>query len=89
VISLAGQVHASRVGASLLARVDHPEWVAASPEQYVDIAATLATDLDRLVQIRSELRWKLSSSALGDVTMLARSLEAAYRGMLQQTAGER
>jgi tetratricopeptide (TPR) repeat protein len=89
VVSLAGPVHASRVGASLLSRAGHPEWVATSPEGYVAAAVALAADLGRLVWLRSELRWKLSSGALGDVTGLARALEAAYRGMLHAVAGER
>ena len=90
VVSLAGPVHASRVGASLLSRVGHPEWVATNAEEYVSIAADVgrrrSIDSSRL---RSELRWKLSTSALGDVTTLARELEAAYRGMLREVAGER
>ncbi len=89
VVSLAGPVHASRVGASLLSRIGHPEWVATSAEEYVSIATTLAGAGDRLARLRSELRWKLTTSALGDVTTLARELEAAYRGMLRAVAGER
>jgi predicted O-linked N-acetylglucosamine transferase (SPINDLY family) len=72
-----------------LSRAGHPEWVATSPEGYVAAAVALAADLGRLVWLRSELRWKLSSGALGDVTGLARALEAAYRGMLHAVAGER
>jgi protein O-GlcNAc transferase len=89
VVSLAGLAHASRVGASLLSRAGHPEWVATSEEAYVAIAAAMAADVDRLFRIRSELRWKLSSSTLGDVTMLAKALEAAYRAMVRELADGR
>jgi len=89
VVSLAGLAHASRVGASLLSRAGHPEWVATSADEYVAIAAALAADVDFLAQTRSGLRWKLSSSALGDVTLIARALEAAYRAMLSASADRR
>jgi len=89
VVSLAGPAHASRVGASLLSRADHPEWVATSADEYVAIAAAMAADVNLLAQTRSGLRWKVSSSALGDVTVLARALEAAYRLMLSESADRR
>ncbi|MBX9630767.1 MAG: tetratricopeptide repeat protein [Burkholderiales bacterium] len=89
VVSLAGPVHAARVGASLLTRVGHPEWVAADAGQYVAIAADLARDRERLTRIRSGLRWQLSHCALGDVSAFTRALEAGYRAMLQAAARER
>jgi predicted O-linked N-acetylglucosamine transferase (SPINDLY family) len=89
VVSLAGLAHASRVGASLLPRAGYPEWVATSEEEYVAIAAAMAADVDGLARIRSELRWKLSCSALGGVTMLAKALEAAYRAMIREVAERR
>jgi protein O-GlcNAc transferase len=42
VVTLAGDRHASRVGASLLSAVGHPEWIARSWDDYVGIAASLA-----------------------------------------------
>lgn len=89
VVSLAGPVHAARVGASLLSRVGHPEWVASDQGRYVAIAAALARDTARLTRIRSELRWKLGRSALSDVTGFTRALEASYRDMLRAVADER
>jgi len=89
VVSFAGPVHASRVGVSLLARLGHPEWVAASPERYIAIAVELARNLDGLVRIRSALRWKLAQSAVSDVAAFTRTLEASYLGMLREIAAER
>eukprot|EP01034_Spumella_vulgaris_P002553 gene2553-3320_t len=44
VVSLVGDRHLSRVGVSLLTAVGHADWLAASPADYVAIAARLAAD---------------------------------------------
>lgn len=89
VVSLAGPVHAARVGASLLSRLGHPEWIATDRQQYVVIAAALARDAAQLTRIRSELRWRLGHSDLSDVVAVTRALETGYRAMLRMVASER
>jgi predicted O-linked N-acetylglucosamine transferase (SPINDLY family) len=89
VVSLAGPVHAARVGASLLSRLGHPEWVTTEARRYVAIALDLASDLGRLAHIRSELRWKLGHCALSDIVAFTRALETGYQSMLRATARER
>lgn len=79
VISLAGERHAGRVGASLLAVVGHPEWVASSPEDYIAIAGRMARDPEQLQRTRALLREKMARSALCDEAAFVRRLEAAYR----------
>jgi predicted O-linked N-acetylglucosamine transferase (SPINDLY family) len=79
-VTLAGNALASRMGVSIATNVGHPEWIAATPEQYVEKAATLARDPAALEQLRQGLRGELESSVLMDATTFARRLEAAYRG---------
>src|SRR5208283_2084439 len=43
VVTAVGDRHASRVGASLLGAVGHPEWVARDRDDYVRVAADLAS----------------------------------------------
>jgi predicted O-linked N-acetylglucosamine transferase (SPINDLY family) len=81
VISLAGETHASRVGASLLSVVGLPDLVANQPGDYVAIAKGLAQDVARRTQLRRELRPRMQSSPLMDGPRLARSVEQAYRTM--------
>ncbi len=81
VVTLAGDAHVSRVGVSLLARAGHPEWIATNPEDYVRIAAGLASDLDALAARRAGLRGELRASALTNVRQLARELEAVYANL--------
>lgn len=81
VVTLAGDAHVSRVGVSLLARAGHPEWVAANRDDYVRIAASLASDLDSLAVHRAALRGALRVSTLTNVRQLARELEGVYSVM--------
>jgi len=64
VITLRGDRHASRVSASLLHCVGHPEWVAGSWEQFQEIAVALATNRRALAAIRVKLRLDLLDSQL-------------------------
>lgn len=81
VVTLAGQRHAGRVGASLLNAAGHPEWIADSPVAYAETAAGLAADLDRLQAIRAGLRQQLLASRLCDAESFTRGIESAYRSM--------
>ena len=79
IISLAGDRHASRVGLSLLTVIGHPEWVAATPGDYVRIAAALASDSARLESISRALRDELQASPLLDHAGQATHFGAALR----------
>lgn len=79
VVSLRGDRHLARVGASLLTAVGHPEWVAATSADYVAIAARLAADPAALVAGRAGLRGELERSALMDHAGQAARWGAALR----------
>jgi predicted O-linked N-acetylglucosamine transferase (SPINDLY family) len=81
VITLAGEIHPSRVGVSLLSNVGLPELIAESPQEYVDKAIRLACDLERLCSLRSDLRSRMADSRLMDEGEFTRSLECTYRQM--------
>lgn len=66
VITLAGDRHSSRVGASLLSAIGRPEWIARSPEEYVRIARGLAADLPLLRSESAGLREAVRHSVLLD-----------------------
>ena len=74
-----GDRHAARVGASLLTAIGHPEWIATTPEQYIETAATLASDPARLSAIRASLRAELSASDLLNHAAQARRFGVALR----------
>lgn len=75
VITLAGDRHAARVGASLLTQVGLSELVAYSPLEYVQLAVKLATNQKQLVQWRTKLRDQLQRSVLCDEIGFTYTLE--------------
>jgi len=81
VVTLAGRVHVSRVGASLLSNLGAPEWIATSADEYVQIAGRLASDLPALAASRSALRQEMLGSAVTNGVAGARALESAFRQM--------
>ncbi len=78
-ITLAGRAHVSRVGVSLLTSVGLSDLIAHSPEQYVQKAAALAADVERLQRIRKTMRQTMRTSSLMDGRAMAADVEAAYR----------
>ena len=84
VVTLVGQTIVGRAGLSQLINLSLPELIARTPDEYVQIAAGLASDLARLSQLRGSLRQRMQSSPLMDAPRFARSIEAAYRTMWQR-----
>ena len=80
-VTLEGDAFLSRRGVSHLRNVGLDSCVAGTPEDYVEVAARLASDLPRLTALRMGLRDRLAASPLGSAGLYIRQLEAAYRGM--------
>lgn len=74
-----GDRHASRVGASLMRAAGLGDWVAAGPEEYVQIAISRAKDAAALAELRAGLRERARASALGDGAAFTRRFEAMLR----------
>ena len=79
VVSLAGDRHMSRVGVSLLTAAGHPEWVAATADEYVRIAVELAGDRAKLATLRQALREDMQRGPLLDHAGQAARFGAALR----------
>ena len=84
VVTLTGSTHASRVGNQLLAQAGLIDFVAATPQEYVEVTVGLAQDLNRLRDLRLGLRDLLRHSTLLDPGPLVREIEAAYVMMWRQ-----
>jgi predicted O-linked N-acetylglucosamine transferase (SPINDLY family) len=81
VVTLEGNRHASRIGASLLTHAGYSELVSDSAEEYVRRAVALASDLPRLAAMRAGMRQRLEGSIVMDAPRFARHVETLYREM--------
>lgn len=79
VVTMAGAVHASRVGASLLGQVGLDDFVTHTTDDYIRCAAHLAADMGALVNLRASLRERVAASPLCDSKGFAAAVEDAYR----------
>ena len=81
VITLLGDRHAARYGASLLHQAGLQEFVAQDLDGYIALALTWAQDPPRLAELRRGLRKRLQESSLLDGEGFARDLETAFRAL--------
>lgn len=81
VVTVEGSFHAGRVGSSLLTRVGLRDWVAVDNKGYVELAAAMAQDLERLAQLRASLRRRMQASPLLDPVGFTDALETSYLAM--------
>ena len=86
-VTLAGRPSVGRLGSSILEGVGHPEWIAHTEDDYVEIAVALASDLSKLAALRGGLRHEMESGPLMDEAGFARKVEAAYREMWVKWGG--
>jgi predicted O-linked N-acetylglucosamine transferase (SPINDLY family) len=79
VVTLAGNTHASRVGASLVSNIGLGGLVATTHEEYKKIAVHLAADMHMLKSFREGLRKMIVDSSLSDADRFTVNLENCYR----------
>jgi protein O-GlcNAc transferase len=84
VVTLRGDRHVGRVGASLLTQIGMSNLIADSVEAYVETAVALAGDPARLSELRHSLRPRMAASPLCDAPAFARKIEHAHRTMWQR-----
>ncbi len=82
VVSLVGDRHASRVGAAILGTLGEPGWACRDEQAYLDVAAELIRNSQRLQECRNGLRSRVLGGRLGDATAFARSFEDALNDLL-------
>jgi protein O-GlcNAc transferase len=84
VVSRVGSTCVGRAGLSQLHSLGLLDLAAETDAGFVRAAVGLATDLPRLATLREELRPRLERSVLMDAARFARSIEAAYRQMVNK-----
>jgi predicted O-linked N-acetylglucosamine transferase (SPINDLY family) len=84
VVTCLGTTFAGRVAASLLRTAGLDDLIAASPEEYEELAARLAQDPALLASSRTRLEAARTASPLFDTARFTRNLEAAYVQMWER-----
>jgi predicted O-linked N-acetylglucosamine transferase (SPINDLY family) len=84
VITLTGRSYVSRMSTAVLHGAGLPEWCAASPQAYLDLAISQAGELSRLRQSRDHWRRQVQTNPLGDAADLMQHLEGAFTSLYQQ-----
>lgn len=84
VVTLAGQMHAGRVGASLLNQVGLDKLIAGTRDEYIRIASSLANNTRELATLRASMRSRMVSSPLCNEDGFAADVENAYRSIWRQ-----
>ena len=77
-LTLAGEWPMSRSTASILTALELEDWIARTPEEFLDIAARKAADPPALAALRSGLRERLVRSILMDGPRFTSQLEDLY-----------
>ena len=81
VVALLGGNFVSRMGASFMATLGQPDWVAADDDAYVAAAVALAGDTATLRGQRTQLRTQMAASPLCDITRYVAHFEALLQRM--------
>ena len=77
-ITLQGDRYAGRMAASILTRVGFEQFIARTPEQYIDLAVRWSSRPADLGELRAGMRQRLRQSTLCDTAGFVAELEAAY-----------
>jgi predicted O-linked N-acetylglucosamine transferase (SPINDLY family) len=84
VLTLMGNSFASRVAASLLNAIGLPELITTSPQAYEDLAIELASNPEKLLNLKQKLASNRLTTPLFDTPQFTKDLEQAYVRMYEQ-----
>lgn len=89
IITLEGDRMSSRITATILNAVGHPEWIAHSESDYIGKVVTLSRDVAKRKALRFCQRKQMAASPLCDARGLAVLLEKAYFEMFERWLDEK
>ena len=81
VVTLAGDRHAGRVGASILTNVGLSNFITQNIDSYIETAIKMADDTTYIQSMRQGLRERMQQSTLCDAATFAHNVECAYKKM--------
>ena len=81
VITLLGDRHVGRVGASIMTNMDLTDFVAQDIDGYIQLAVKMAANTNYLTELRKGLRERMQGTPLCDAHSFASGIEIAYQDM--------
>ena len=84
VLTLRGDRHVGRVGASLVHRVGLDEFIAETEEDYLNKAIAHASDTKALSALRLDMRQRVQQSPLCDPKLFTKHIENAFSYMWER-----
>ena len=84
VLTRIGETFAGRVAASLLNAIGLTELITSTPQAYEALAIELATNPEKLANIKRKLATNRLTSPLFDTQMYTQHIEAAYTAMYER-----
>jgi len=81
VITLLGDRHVGRVGASILTNVGLTDFIAQDTDSYIKLAVEMAANTNYLKDTRKNLRERMQRAPLCDARSFTSNIEAAYQEM--------
>jgi len=87
VLTLECDAFVGRMGASLLSAIGLPELVTTTPQAYEEFAIELATNREKLVQLKAKLARNRLTTPLFDTQRFIRHIEEAYRQAYRRYQG--
>ena len=81
VITLLGDRHVGRVGASILTNVGLKDFIARDIDSYINLAVKMSANTKKLKEIRMTLRRQMQESLLCDARSFAGNVETSYKDM--------
>jgi protein O-GlcNAc transferase len=89
VVTLVGKTVVGRAGFCQLSNLGLAHLAAKTPDEFVNIATKLASDLPALAEFRCSMRRSMMGSPLTDAEGFTRAVESAYRQMWREYCGKR
>lgn len=88
VLTCLGDAFAGRVAASLLNAIHLPELIASTQEAYEVLAIELATNPDKLREIRQKLACNRLTTPLFDIQLFTKHIETAYKEIYERNQAD-
>ncbi len=84
VVTLRWPTLVGRLSASILTTLGLTDWIAETPEQYVELAVRKAQDIAALAALRGQMREIFTTSVIGDQQAYVRAVEQEYRQLWRE-----